>query len=535
MSRTTALVLSLAALAAPLSAADLPHGASLSRWSHEPPGIRIWTSHGEVYRRGERVRVYFRTERDAYVLILRADTDGRLRILFPRVPSENNYVRGGASYDVPNFNQHDAFVVDDDPGVGYVFAIAAQDQFQWDAWTNADHWQLDQVSDNRIHGDPYTSLEELVQHVLPEGYADLDTHLLPYHVEQHYDYPRFVCYDCHSYVGFSYWNPYRYYCPRFTLFVYNDPYYFYPSYWYPTRYYGGTRVVYVRPGQREGRYIFKARDDQSTTAIAYRDRRTDESAGGRRPADRGVRGADLGGVGSVAVPGTGRRLAPPDGGPGGGGERVGGREPADRSPVMGGGVPSRRPVSPGGTTDAPTVNRGVTPDDGGRRRVPGEPGAGPTLPPQPREVTPPSDQGRRGLAPDPYSTRPTPREPLGQPAEPPVTRGLTRPEWRGNTSAPKEPRSPDARPEPRGPDARPQPRAPDTGPQPRAPDARPEPRAPDTRAQPREQPRAEPRQQPRAEPRQEPRSAPAPRAEPQRSPAPAHQPSPSPTLTRRRP
>jgi hypothetical protein len=477
-----------------------------------------------VYRRGERVRVYFRTERDAYVMILRADSDGRLRVLFPRVPSENNYVRGGATYDVPNYGRHDAFVVDDDPGVGYVFAVAAQDQFLWDPWTSADHWQLERVSDGRIHGDPYSSFEELVQHILPEGYADYDTHLLPYHVERRYDYPRFVCYDCHSYVGYSYWNPYRFYCPRFTLFVYNDPYYFYPSYWYPTRYYGGTRVVYVRPGQRDGRYVFKAREDQTQPGIAYRDRRADARTGERRPADRGVRGADIGGVGSVGVPG--RRLAPTDGGSVGGGPAPGG-QPAERTPVIGGGVPGRRTLTQGGATtgNPPAVNPGTT-DDRGRRRTLNEPSSpgSPSTPSQPREVAP-REAGRRGLSPDPYSTRPTPREPPAQPSEPPVTRGISRPEWGKGPPAPRAER-----------------RAPEASPQPRAPDSRPAPRA-EPRPEPSDQPRAEPRQEPRgapaprAEPRQEPRAAPAPRAEPRASSPPRQEAprSPSPTLTRRRP
>lgn len=530
MLRPTAVALTLAALALPLRAEDSPVRGSLSGWSHgDQPGIRIWTSHGEVYRRGERVRLYFRTERDAYVMILRADSDGRLRVLFPRVPSENNYVRGGATYDVPNYGRRDAFVVDDDPGVGYVFAVAAQDQFRWDPWTSADHWQLERVSDGRIHGDPYSSLEELVQRILPEGYADYDTHLLPYHVEQRYDYPRFVCYDCHSYVGYSYWNPYRFYCPRFTLFVYNDPYYFYPSYWYPTRYYGGTRVVYVRPGQRDGRYVFKAREDQTQPGIAYRDRRADARTGERRPADRGVRGADIGGVGSVAVPG--RRLAPTDGGSVGGGPPPGG-QPAERTPVIGGGVPGRRTLTPGGATtgNPPAVNPGTPTDDRGRRRTLNEPSSpgSPSAPSQPRQVAP-RETGRRGLSPDPYSTRPTPREPPAQPSEPPVTRGISRPEWRGSPQTPKaEPRQ-----EPRAPEARPEPRAPDSRPAPRA----------EPRSEPSDQPRAEPRQEPRAapapraEPRQEPRAAPAPRAEPRAAPAPRQESprSPSPTLTRRRP
>ena len=358
-----------------------------------PPGIRLWTSHGETYRRGERVRVFFRTEQDAFVTILRVDSDGRVRVLFPREPWEDNGVRGGYTYDVPNYGNHDAFVVDDDPGIGYVFGVASADRFMYEPFTSANHWDLALVSDGgRIHGDPSQSLEELVQRIVPPDYADYDTHLLPYYVEQHYDYPRFLCYDCHTYVGYSAWNPYTYWCPRFTLFVYRDPYYFYPSYWYPTRYYGGRNVVYTRPFERGSQYIFKSREDQSAPAIAYRDR-SRETANDRRPADRGVRGADIGAAGTVPVPGGRRTVGDQGGAPG----YVGGRTPETRMPIYNGNaqVPARReaPV-PIVTPDATKPSVG---QDGGRRRalVPEDNGAAPR---SPQPVDRP-----RGVYIDPYA------------------------------------------------------------------------------------------------------------------------------------
>ena len=482
--------------------------ASLQARRHDanPPGIRLWTSHGETYRRGERVRVFFRTEQDAFVTILRVDSDGRVRVLFPREPWEDNAVRGGATYDVPNYGRHDAFIVDDDPGVGYVFGVASAEPFAYDPFTSSNHWDLALVSDGgRIHGDPYQSIEELIQRIIPPGYTDYDTHLLPYYVEQRYDYPRFLCYDCHTYVGYSSWNPYSYWCPRFTLFVYRDPYYFYPSYWYPTRYYGGTRVVYTRPFERGSQYVFKNREDQSAPAIAYRDR-SRETPNDRRPADRGVRGADIGVRGTVPVPGGGRRMVGEQGGAPG---YVGGRTPETRTPMAPSGnaqVPGRRdaPV-PIVTPDAtkPSVNQ-----DGGRRRtlVPLSDGAAP------RSVQPPADRPR-GVYIDPYA-QPKPetkREPAsddrGRRTEP-VYLGRPQP-----VDAPK----PEARPS----ESRPEPRA-----IPQA-ERRPEPRVSEPRAV--AAPRAaEPRSAP--PPRSaEPRSAPAPRPS---NPAPSR---PPPSEGRRRP
>src|SRR3989441_11231570 len=49
--------------------------------------IEVWTNRGDdPYGSGQSVRVYFRADQDAYVTILRVDTDGRVRVLFPREP-----------------------------------------------------------------------------------------------------------------------------------------------------------------------------------------------------------------------------------------------------------------------------------------------------------------------------------------------------------------------------------------------------------------------------------------------------------------
>jgi len=497
----------LGASASPAGPAVTPRGTLRHAADAAPPGIRLWTSHGEVYRRGERVRIFFRTEQDAYVTVFRVDTDGRVRVLFPREPWDQNYVRGGYTYDVPNYGEHDAFVVDDDPGVGYVYGVASADAFQYGAFENADHWDLAMAMDyGRIHGDPYQSLEDLTQRMIPPGYADYDTHLLPYYVDRHYDYPRFVCYDCHSYVSYAYWDPYDYWCPRYTLFVYRDPFYFYPSYWYPTRYYGGTRVVYVRPAERGGMYVFKARGDQSAPAIAYRDRRADD-VGARRPADRGVRGVDIGGVGSVPVPG-GRRAVGDQGlaAPGAqGGRRTIGEQPGavqgyqqgERSPqpriqlIPGNGyVPGRRgePV-PVVTPNADNAKPGV--DAGGRRAV---------APSDAQRYVQPLNDQPRGVYIDPK----TQAEPRAAPNE---SGRRSEPVYLG-----REPQ-PVRTPEARQPVGRDEPRA---APQPdRRPEARstPTPRAPEPRAAP--APRmSEPRSAP-APRASQPRSAPATRSAPQ--------------------
>ncbi|MFI5208724.1 MAG: DUF4384 domain-containing protein, partial [Gemmatimonadales bacterium] len=305
--------LSAASGTAPAGARPLPPKYAIPRLLHagdpgdRSPGIRVWVSGGDLFHRGDRVRVYYRTERDAYVTIFRVDTDGRVQVLFPRTPDDENLGYGGAAYEVSTFDRGDAFYVDDDPGIGYIFGVASADPFDYSAVLSGGRWDVRPIADGRIHGDPRAALEDLSVQLMAQGYTDYDTHLVPYYVEQHYDYPRFMCYDCHAYTPYSAWDPYSSWCPRFTLVLYNDPFYYYPSYWYPTRYYQGTRVVF-RAGFSP-RFVFSARA-AAAPGIAYRDRRVnDVPAAGRAP-ERGARGMDVGGVGSIPAPrGLGRRTA----------------------------------------------------------------------------------------------------------------------------------------------------------------------------------------------------------------------------------
>jgi hypothetical protein len=270
------------------------------------PRVEVWTNAGDnPYHTGQSARVFMRADRDAYVTIFRVDTDGRVRVLFPLEPWEDGYVRGGHEFEIQG-RYDDAFNVDDYPGVGYVFAVAAPDPFDYDPIVSGDHWDYRAIADGRVRGDPYVALTDLAQRIVTGNGDDWDYDIAPYYVERRYDYPRFLCYDCHSYASYRYWNPYSYSCVRFRIVVFDDPYY------YPYRYYGGRRVVFTRPFRPEPRFIFKDRGGVSDDRFVTRERGRPVNDNGRR----GVRGADLGGRGSVPVPGTRERRresAPVDG------------------------------------------------------------------------------------------------------------------------------------------------------------------------------------------------------------------------------
>ena len=97
-----------------------------SLWRHgSDPRVSIWIDLEYPYRRGEPVRVFASPRVDGYLTVFRIDTDGGLRVLFPREPWAETWVRGGRVVELDDAPGRSAFLVDDYPGVGYVFAITS--------------------------------------------------------------------------------------------------------------------------------------------------------------------------------------------------------------------------------------------------------------------------------------------------------------------------------------------------------------------------------------------------------------------------
>lgn len=219
---------------------------------------RIWLDRGvdPVLQRGDRVRVYFRASRDAHAAVFRIDTNGVARLLFPSAPGDPQWVRGGQDYRLllPGTS---TWAVDEDPGMGYFFILVSPEPLDYSALGYSaltGGWDLSRVS-ARVYGDPYLAMDDFVEALLPDWeYADFALDYTSYHVGQSYSYPRFLCYDCHTYQSYRNWNPYHQACTSFRVVIYNDPYY------YPSTRYRGNRVVHSRPPlSRQPQFAFKER------------------------------------------------------------------------------------------------------------------------------------------------------------------------------------------------------------------------------------------------------------------------------------
>src|SRR2546421_11317462 len=85
-----------------------PATAASARVVSDDPPIKVWLNHDNYYR-GDKARVNARLAADGYVVVLRADADGRVRVLFPLDPGDDAFVRGGETIEVRGRGARDAF------------------------------------------------------------------------------------------------------------------------------------------------------------------------------------------------------------------------------------------------------------------------------------------------------------------------------------------------------------------------------------------------------------------------------------------
>src|SRR5690349_24692620 len=95
-----------------LGTAPASAGAPAVAATSDDPPIKVWLNHDD-FQRGDKARVNVKTGEDGYVVVLRADADGRVRVLFPLDPSDDDFVRGGETIEVRGRGDREAFYVDD--------------------------------------------------------------------------------------------------------------------------------------------------------------------------------------------------------------------------------------------------------------------------------------------------------------------------------------------------------------------------------------------------------------------------------------
>lgn len=290
----------------PLFLAGAPTTATAAK-ADDPP-IRIWINNDARFSRGDRARVHVRAEDDGYLVVLQADTEGHLRVLFPLDPTDDNFIRGGKKYEVEGRGGRDAFDVGDRSGRGTVYAAVSRAPFRFHEFVLGDHWDYRALEPQRLPEDPESELTELVRR-MAQGSFDYD--VMSYYVvesvvyaDNYYRSSAGFVYDdfgcgyyrsCGSGLSVSlffgrpfyrrhYYGPYHYaYDPFYDPFFYDPwyyrPYYYYrPAYYYPRHYWGWpyhyrSVVHHHHYWNRDRAYTPYRFRDRTLANTDYRDRR----------------------------------------------------------------------------------------------------------------------------------------------------------------------------------------------------------------------------------------------------------------------
>jgi hypothetical protein len=208
---------------APLLLASLAAAApgAMPVASNDPP-VRVWFNSGGNYAYGDRAKVYAKSAQDAYLIVLRADGAGRVRVLFPLEPQGDQRISGGTKYELKSRGGREAFVADDSGGHGTVLAVISESPFRVDEFARNGHWDTQALSSPQARDDAESGLLELVRRMkTPDQRFDHD--VATYIVANQYGRDLYA----DPYAGPAWWGygtRYGWYGPRY--------FYGYPRGWW---------------------------------------------------------------------------------------------------------------------------------------------------------------------------------------------------------------------------------------------------------------------------------------------------------------
>src|SRR6266566_2040994 len=174
-----------------------------------PPPVRVDLNH-EQFTRGDRARVYVETAQDGHLVVLHTDPEGRVRVLFPLDPSDDDFVRGGKRVEIRGRSDREAFLVDAGDGSGTVVAVLSPDPLSYEAFVRNDHWDYRTLGagNSESRDDPLAGLLDIARRMAGETHFEYDaaTYVVGSEIASRYGYGS--DYYGAGYYGYGY--PYRF-------------------------------------------------------------------------------------------------------------------------------------------------------------------------------------------------------------------------------------------------------------------------------------------------------------------------------------
>jgi hypothetical protein len=188
--------------------------------------IDVWVDKGEdaSYEPGEDVRVYFKTNLDAYVIIYNVDTRGYVHLLYPYDYRDSRFVEAHRPYRIPSLTDDYYLKVNGPQGTEMIVALVTRQPFpvpnlgwnlEYDYLTEEDYYYM-----RKLEGEDVWDFVERLNHRIVPDHINYELDITSFRVEPRY--------------------PKRYYTEPSFYFSYYD----YP-YWYrPQLYFGAVYFDY---------------------------------------------------------------------------------------------------------------------------------------------------------------------------------------------------------------------------------------------------------------------------------------------------
>lgn len=144
----------------------------------DPPPIRISFNDDGKYIYGDQAKVYLRSAADGYVVVLRSDARGNVRVLSPVDPDDNQQINGGKKYETKGRGGRETFLAEDTPGQGLVLAAWSGTPFDIARYERNARWDIQALGGggglSTSPDDAESRLLSVVDAMKPNGHYEYD-------------------------------------------------------------------------------------------------------------------------------------------------------------------------------------------------------------------------------------------------------------------------------------------------------------------------------------------------------------------------
>lgn len=230
---------------APIAGSAIGGGGG-SAASRDDPKLRVKLSDDELVA-GDKAKVKVKASNDGYLIVLRRDTEGNVKVLYPVDPTDTAMIRRGKEIEIRSRGDREAFTVAERAGNGTVLAARSDRPFNFSAFTTSDRWSGSALTPDSTKRDNEEVLLSVVDRMSDGAHFDYDVtsyHVLP--VQAH-----------RAYANRMYGARYLGWYDPFSLGFYSTWPYYYPYYGYSSYGFGpsigfGT-YVHIGRGFPRGR------------------------------------------------------------------------------------------------------------------------------------------------------------------------------------------------------------------------------------------------------------------------------------------